>query len=61
MYIARREGFGGEYLYFVNNENDSPKWSSSISEAKRFLTDKEALSKSDISGLYEITAIKVES
>jgi hypothetical protein len=61
MYIARREGFGGEYLYFVNNDNDSPKWSTSISEGKRFSSEKEALSKSDISGLYSITAVKVES
>lgn len=61
-YVAAREGFGG-YIYFKNNINDSPKWTSDISEAMRFKSEKEALKKSDKTGVYtgSITAIEVES
>jgi len=63
MYIAAREVFGGEYLYFQDNINDSPKWTGDKSKAKRFSTEKEAKIKSDKTGLYidSIIALKVES
>ena len=60
-YVAAREVFGG-YLYFQDNENDSPKWTSDITKAKRFDKEKDALSKSDTTGVYEeaMTIIKVD-
>jgi hypothetical protein len=60
MFVASREGFGGEHLYFQNNENDSPKWTTSISEAMRFATKKDAVRNSDKTGLYKIIPIQVE-
>jgi len=60
-YVAAREGFGG-YIYFQDNENDSPKWTSDISKAMRFDTEEDAVTKSDRTGVYadSITSIKVE-
>jgi hypothetical protein len=60
-YVAAREGFG-EYIYFQNNQNDSPKWTGDISEAMRFDTPEDAVTKSDKTGIYvgSITPIKVE-
>ena len=60
-YVAVREVFGG-YLYFQDNENDSPKWTTDISKAKRFNKEKDALKKSDTTGVYadEIVAMEVE-
>lgn len=60
-YIAARESFGG-YLYFKDNINDSPKWTADKSEAMKFKTAKDAMSKSDATGVYEdaIIAIGVE-
>jgi hypothetical protein len=60
-YVAAREGFGG-YIYFQDNENDSPKWTGEISEAMRFDTEEDAVTKSDRTGVYadSITSIKVE-
>jgi len=60
-YVAAREGFGG-YIYFQDNENDSPKWTSDISKAMRFDTEEDAATKSDRTGVYidSITSIKVE-
>jgi len=61
-YIAAREGFGGEYMYFQDNINDSPKWTGVKSNAMRFETAEEAMTKSDRTGVYEdaIIAIGVE-
>jgi len=60
-YVAAREGFG-EYIYFQDNENDSPKWTGDISMAMRFDTEEDAVTKSDRTGVYSdaITSIKVE-
>ena len=60
-YLAAREAFG-EYMYFQDNENDSPKWTSDISRAMRFDTEEDSVTKSDRTGVYEdaITSIKVE-
>ena len=60
-YVAAREGFG-EYIYFQDNINDSPKWTGEISEAMRFDTEEDAVTKSDRTGVYadSITSIKVE-
>jgi hypothetical protein len=60
-YIAAREAFGGDYIYFQDNENDSPKWTSIKSKAMRFETAEEAVTKSDKTGIYidAITAIEV--
>lgn len=60
-YVAAREGFG-EYIYFQDNENDSPKWTSDISKAMRFDTEEDAVTKSDRTGVYSdaITSVKVE-
>jgi len=59
-YIAVREVFGGDILYFQDNINDSPKWTTNVAEAKRFNSVNEALTLSDKSGLYQIIARKVE-
>jgi hypothetical protein len=61
MFIATREVFGGQKYYFETNENDSPKWTTDIKEAKRFETVNDALTKSDVTGIYQIIAIKVQS
>jgi hypothetical protein len=60
-YVAAREGFG-EYIYFQDNENDSPKWTGEISKAMRFNTPEDAVTKSDRTGVYvgSIISIKVE-
>jgi len=57
-YIAARESFGG-YLYFKDNNNDSPKWTTNESEAMRFETRKEAFTKSDTTGIYEDAIIVI--
>ena len=59
-YIAAREVFGN-YLYFQDNENDSPKWTSDITQAKRFDKKKDALTKSDTTGVYEEAMIIIET
>ena len=59
MFIATREVFGGQKYYFETNENDSPKWTTDISKAKKFNTKKEAENKSDITGIYEIITEEV--
>jgi len=59
-YIAVREVFGGDILYFQDNENDSPKWTTNISEARRFDNVNDALTLSDKSNLYQIIARKVQ-
>jgi len=59
-YIAAREAFGGDYLYFQDNENDSPKWSWKKSEAKRFENKEDALKKSDVTNVYEGLIIAIE-
>jgi hypothetical protein len=61
-YIAAREVFGGDFSYFQDNENDSPKWTGEKSKAMRFDTAEDAISKSDRTGVYvdAIIAIKVE-
>lgn len=56
-YIAAREAFGGGYIYFQDNENDSPKWTGLKSKAMRFETAEEAIKKSDKTGVY-VDAIK---
>lgn len=61
MYIAKREGFAGTWDYFQDNENDSPKWTRDISKAYRFASEKEALCRSDLTGLYTIVTEEVES
>ena len=60
-YIAAREAFGGDYIYFQDNENDSPKWTGDISKAMRFDTAEDAVTKSDRTGVYvdAITAMQV--
>jgi hypothetical protein len=58
-YVAAREGFGG-YIYFKNNIDDSPKWSHDISEAMRFKSEKEAIKKSDKTGVYAGSIIAIE-
>ena len=50
-YIAAREGFGG-YVYFQDNINDSPKWTSDKSKAMKFETSEEAMILSDKTGVY---------
>ena len=50
-YIAARETFDG-YIYFQDNIADSPKWTGERSEAMRFETEEDAVSKSDRTGLY---------
>ena len=50
-YIAAREAFGG-YIYFQDNINDSPKWTGDKTQAMRFKTEEDAVSKSDRTGLY---------
>ena len=59
-YVAAREAFGG-YIYFKNNINDSPKWTHDINEAMQFDSERDALKKSDKTGVYtgSITAIEV--
>jgi hypothetical protein len=59
MFIAFREVFGGQKYYFETNENDSPKWTTDISKAKKFKTKKEAENKSDTTGIYEIITEEV--
>ena len=59
MYIAARESFGS-YLYFKDNINDSPKWSTDKLEAMRFETAKDAVTKSDTTGVYEDAIIAME-
>jgi len=60
-YIAARESFAG-FLYFKDNDNDSPKWTTIQSEAMRFETAKDAFTKSDTTGVYgdAIIAIGIE-
>jgi hypothetical protein len=60
-YIAAREVFGG-YLYFQDNINDSPKWTTDKKEAMRFESKEDALDKSDRTKVYtgSIIPIKVE-
>ena len=60
-YIAAREVFGGSYMYFQDNVNDSPKWTADRKEAMRFETAEDAVTKSDRTGVYvdAITAIEV--
>lgn len=60
-YVAAREGFG-EYIYFQDNENDSPKWTGDISRAMRFDTAEDAVIKSDKTKVYTglIISIQVE-
>lgn len=58
-YIAARETFDG-HIYFQDNINDSPKWTGEFSEAKRFDSEEEALSKSDKTGLYAGSIITME-
>jgi hypothetical protein len=60
MYIAKREGFAGTWDYFQDNINDSPKWTRDKEKAKRFVTESEALSSSNVSGLYTILLEVVE-
>jgi len=61
-YIAAREVFGGEYIYFQDNFNDSPKWTGDKSQAMRFESAEDAVIKSDKTGVYvdAIIAIGVE-
>ena len=61
-YIAAREVFGGEYIYFQDNFNDSPKWTADRKEAMRFESADDAVTKSDRTGVYvdAIIAIGVE-
>lgn len=54
MYIAKREGFAGTWDYFQDNVNDSPKWTKDRDKARRFSDQDEALTQSNISGLYTI-------
>ena len=60
-YIAARETFDG-YIYFQDNIADSPKWTGKRSEAMRFETEEDAVSKSDRTGVYagSIIALRVE-
>ena len=60
-YIAARETFDG-YIYFQDNIADSPKWTGERSEAMRFATEEDAISRSDRTGLYSgsIIALGVE-
>lgn len=54
MYIAKREGFAGTWDYFQDNINDSPKWTKDKEKAKKFSEKEEALTQSNLSGLYTI-------
>jgi len=54
MYIAKRQGHGGFWDYFQDNENDSPKWTRDKSRAGTFLTKEDAVKHANPSGLYEI-------
>jgi len=58
-YIAAREVFGG-YLYFQDNINDSPKWTSNKKEAMRFESKEDAVTKSDATGVYADAIISIE-
>ena len=61
-YIAAREVFGGSYMYFQDNFNDSPKWTADRKEAMRFGSADDAVTKSDRTGVYvdAIVAMEVE-
>lgn len=58
-YIAAREGFGGEYMYFQDNINDSPKWTGDKKQAMRFDTSEDAITKSDITSVYADAIISI--
>ena len=59
-YIAAREGFGGEYMYFQDNINDSPKWTGDKSQAMRFESAEDAVTKSDRTGVYVDAIVAIE-
>jgi len=60
MFIAAREVFGGEYIYFQDNFNDSPKWTADRKEAMRFETAEDAVTKSDRTGVYVDAIVAIE-
>lgn len=60
MYIAKKEGFGGSWQYFQDNDNDSPKWTTDKSEARLFANKHEAMKRSNKSGLYSIILESVD-
>jgi len=60
MFIAAREVFGGEYIYFQDNFNDSPKWTADRKEAMRFESAEDAVTKSDRTGVYVDAIVAIE-
>jgi hypothetical protein len=61
MYRVKREGFAGTWtIYFQDNVNDSPKWTTSRSKAAVFATEDEAMLHANQSGLYTIILEKVD-
>ena len=61
MWIAKRQAFGGEWDYFQDNFNDSPKWTKDKTRAFRFDDEQTALTQSNLTGLYEIVLEKVNA
>jgi hypothetical protein len=55
MYIAKREGPSGSFLYY----KEDTRWTGEKSEAKLFETECAALSESDFTGLYEVILEKI--
>jgi len=58
-YVAARQILGG-YMYFENNINDSPKWTTDKKKAMRFDTSEDALIKSDKTKVYTGSIIAIE-
>lgn len=60
MWIAKRQGFGGDWDYFQDNYNDSPKWTTDKNRAFKFDDKQTALTQSNLTGLYEIVLEEVD-
>lgn len=55
MYIAKREGTSGSFLYF----KEDTKWTTEKSESMIFDNPKDAVEYSDFTGLYDIIVEKI--
>ena len=60
MWIAKRQGFGGDWDYFQDNYDDSPKWTKDKNRAFKFGDKQTAFTQSNLTGLYEIVLEKVD-